>query len=78
MQENQTKLKALYVNKVGNSRRILWESNEVNYQIDRDAVMQAQREAGYDPCGYGCDNIAIRKITETEWKATWSCSGSCD
>ena len=78
MQEEKVKLMALYVNKVGTRREILWESNEVPYQISRDDLIVAQREAGYDPCGYGINNVAIRKVTDTTWKATWSCAGSCD
>ena len=74
------KLQAIRVNTAGagRSQRILWESNLVPYQFQREDIAEAQRQAGYHPGGYGCDNVVIRKVDDLYWKATWTCAGSCD
>jgi len=40
-------------------------------------VMEAQRLAGFHPCGYGCGRVTSR--TEGGWcVTTWESQGSCD
>lgn len=79
MTETKTKLIAKIVQTAGHGihKRILFESNVVPFQFQREDILKAQEEAGYHPCGYGCSDVAIVKIEEG-WKATWTCSGSCD
>lgn len=46
--------------------------------IDEATAKELQREAGYDPRGYGFERFKCAVTEEGSFHASWVCSNSCD
>ena len=75
----QDKISAIYLRKTGLSvsSRIYWESTVSPTEISYADAEDAQARAGYHPLGYGFFGFVCKEV-EGGYKATWTCSASCD
>lgn len=77
--KTRAQIRAIQVKKtgLGVSGRIYWESTLSDTKISSAAARDAQAEAGYHEMGYGFFDFRCEPV-EGGWKATWTCSASCD